>query len=188
MMNIEQNENVTAETEIKKDEAVTPETDKVTDPMEFMTPEQIAEEDAKAEAFFKALRFGTNNFFRKLKEVYEVEGINGLIRIERSLDAYFMIRNIVAEEIMISSPEQAVCSECENELQQDRASLIQFTPNTDAGNQNESVDSDSKDTEQWEEPAEADFDADESEENPIADAESTEEVANGDPTANHDHE
>lgn len=187
MMNIEQNENVNT-IKIKKEITTAPENDKVVDPMDFMTPEQIAEEDAKAEAFFKALRFGTSNFFRKLKEVYEVEGINGLNRIERSLDAYFMIRNIVAEEIMIANPEQ-VCSECENELQQDRANLIQFTPNADAADgQNESVNADSENTDQWEEPAEADFDTDETEENSIADAEPTEELTNGDPTANYDHE
>lgn len=73
------------------------------DPMTFMTPEQAEEEDKKANEFIKAFRFGTPEFFNKVKEVYEVEGINGINRLERSLDTYMAIRNMVMDEVIIDS-------------------------------------------------------------------------------------
>lgn len=76
--------------------------DNVVNPIEFMNEEEKAADNVKAEAFIMALRFGTSNFFKKLKEVYEVEGIDGLYRMERSLDAYMAIRQVVIDEVITS--------------------------------------------------------------------------------------
>ena len=73
------------------------------DPMTFMTPEQAEDDNKKAEVFFKAFRFGTPGFFNKIKEVYEIEGIKGLERLEMSLDTYMTIRNMVITELMASN-------------------------------------------------------------------------------------
>ena len=84
------------------------------DPMTFMTPEQAAENDKKVEAFIKAFRFGTPEFFSKIKEVYEIEGIKGLKRLETSLDTYMGIRNMVISEVIDSNPQytEQIGSEC----------------------------------------------------------------------------
>lgn len=77
------------------------------DPMTFMTPEQAEENNKKAEAFIKAFRFGAPEFFSKIQEVYEVEGIKGLKRLEMSLDTYMGIRNAVISEVICSNPQYA---------------------------------------------------------------------------------
>lgn len=76
------------------------------DPMTFMSPEEIEADDKKAEEFIKAFRFGTSGFFAKIKEVYEIEGLRGLKRLETSLDTYMTIRNMVIAEVMESNPDQ----------------------------------------------------------------------------------
>lgn len=78
------------------------------DPMTFMTEDEAVEENKKAYDFIKAFRFGTPEFFSKIKEVYELEGIKGLKRLEMSLDTYMGIRNAVFAEIMASNPNDAV--------------------------------------------------------------------------------
>lgn len=91
------------------------ENNKNIDPMSFMTPEQVAEDDKKAEAFIKAFRFGVPEFFNKIKEVFEVEGLRGLRRLEMSLDTYMGIRNAVIAEVIDSNPQHAAecnCDEC----------------------------------------------------------------------------
>lgn len=72
--------------------------------MIFMNEEEMKEEVKKDEEFFKALRFATSEFYRKIREVYEVEGIAGLKRLERSLDTYMHIRGMVMNEVIESNP------------------------------------------------------------------------------------
>lgn len=107
----------TEETKIKNNEAMENGDPTPVDPMTFMTPEQAAEEDKKVKAFIKAFRFGTPEFFAKIKEVYEAEGIKGLKRLEMSLDTYMGIRGAVIAEVIESRPEnpaEAPSSECES--------------------------------------------------------------------------
>lgn len=94
------------------------------DPMTFMTPEQADEENKKADAFIKAFRFGTPEFFAKIKEVFEVEGIKGLKRLEMSLDNYMGIRNMVVAEVMEFQSQHEEEDESDND---------QSLPYTEAG-------------------------------------------------------
>lgn len=158
MSNLEIVKNNEIITEVESNPNGETENPNVISPMNFMSPEDVAAEDTKAEAFFKALRFGCNNFFLKLKEVFEVEGIEGLNRLERSLDTYFLIRRAVTEELIAATPDMI-----EKELQIKRDKLEKYEPTADSNTEEASIANKDKSTESdWEDPAEADFEAEES--------------------------
>ena len=97
----------------------------VDDAMTFMNEEEMADEIKKDEEFFKAFRFGTSEFFRKVREVYEIEGIAGLKRLELSLDTYMSIRSLVMNEVIESNPHIAASnSEHEHDEEENEESIV----------------------------------------------------------------
>lgn len=70
-------------------------------PMEFMTPEQVAGEKVSIQDIVKALQFGVPELLKKLIVIYKKSGLVGLQKIDKLLNGWFAIKGAVDGDIEV---------------------------------------------------------------------------------------